>query len=263
MDQAALFPRYADAIRGLNLEAIRGSGSIPDSLLIGREGSLSVHYIPFDWVNPQAKVVIVGITPGFTQFINAMREAQRYLKAGIDDESVLRETKRIAAFSGDLRLNLIELLDHFEIHRWLYIGSCAELFGASSHLVQTTSALRHPVFINGEGYNGTPRMTRHPMLRRLLLDYFAEEAKVLSSAIFVPLGPRVSEALSWLASEGVVDPRRVLGGMPHPSPQNIERIRYVLGRKKRSELSVKTNPDLLDAAGEEIRTKIQTLMLGG
>ncbi len=36
-------------------------------LLIDREGDLEVRYAPFDHVNPEARIVILGITPGAKQ----------------------------------------------------------------------------------------------------------------------------------------------------------------------------------------------------
>jgi hypothetical protein len=76
--------------------------SIPEELFLHRQGSLAVPYIPFDWVNPGARVVIVGITPGFTQWKNAMAKAQRQLSAGVSVDTVLQRAKdpvagRIAA----------------------------------------------------------------------------------------------------------------------------------------------------------------------
>lgn len=259
MEQLSLFARYANTICDMNLAAIRDAQAIPDSLLLARDGVLSAYYIPFDWVNPHARVVLVGITPGFTQWTNAMHEAQRQIKAGASIDVALREAKRTGAFSGTMRPNLVALLDYFGLNRWLGIRSCDSLFGSSAHLVQTTSSLRHPVFVDGENYNGTPGMTRHPMLRRLLLDHFGQETQALTEAVFVPLGPKVSEALAWLASEGAIDGARVLDGMPHPSGANAERIHYMLGLKGRSQLSAKTDPDKLDRAREILRAKILAL----
>jgi hypothetical protein len=233
--------------------------SIPEELFLHRQGSLAVPYIPFDWVNPGARVVIVGITPGFTQWKNAMAEAQRQLSAGVSVDTVLQRAKDTGAFSGAMRQNLIALLDYFEIQTWLGIRSCSALFSEAADLVQTTSALRHPVFVDGENYNGTPSMTGHPLLQRMLLECFAEETKGLRNAIYVPLGPKVSEAMDWLVARGYLDAKQVLSGLPHPSVANAERIQYMLERKPRANLSLKTDPIKLDRAREELRAKIRQL----
>jgi hypothetical protein len=93
----------------------------------------------------------------------------------------------------------------------------------------------------------------------MLLEYFAEEARVLQRAVFLPLGPAVTDAIDWLVSEGRIDGSRVLSGMPHPSGANAERIHYMTGRKPRAQLSSKTEPDTLDRAREDLRAKIRGL----
>jgi hypothetical protein len=253
------FSHYAQAIRNLNLGAITSAAQIPAEFLLGRDGPLTAHYIPFDVVNPSAKVVLVGITPGFTQWKNAMAEAQRQLQAGASAEAARVAAKRTGAFSGAMRPNLISLLDAIGLQRWLGIDSCEALFGAHAGLVQTTSILRHPVFVNGENYNGTPSMIRTPFLQKQLLDHFAREAAELANPVYIPLGPKASEGLRWLAKEGVVKEDRILSGLPHPSGANAERIAYFLGRKDRSALSAKTSAVQLDAARAALLLRVGNL----
>lgn len=257
----SMFGQYEEAIRKVDLSSIADARFIPRDFLVEQDGGIAVNYIPFDWVNPEARIVLVGITPGFTQWVNAVREAQLQMRAGADQETVLRMAKQTGAFSGSMRPNLVALLDHFNLHKWLGIDSCQQLFGQAKHLVQTTSALRYPVFVDGENYGGsTPSMIKHPTLRRLLVEHFLPEAHQLKNAVFVPLGPKVSEALSWLAGQGHIDSRRVLDGMPHPSGANAERINYILGKKARSALSAKTDPVRLDAAQKALHAKISALL---
>jgi hypothetical protein len=59
-----LFSKFADHIRVVDCNQIAGPSLIPESLVLHREGGLLVPYIPFDWVNARARIVIVGITPG-------------------------------------------------------------------------------------------------------------------------------------------------------------------------------------------------------
>ena len=197
MKNPGLFSQYAEIIRNLKMDGITEVQSLPASLEMAREGNISIHYIPFDYVNPQARLVLAGITPGFTQMRNALQEAQKQLKAGADQAIALMAAKRTGAFSGAMRPNLVAMLDHLKVNEWLGIATCDTLFGKDSHLVQTTSALRYPVFVDGENYNGTPNMTRHALLRKQLTDHFAEEVRMLKDAIVVPLGPKVSEALDF------------------------------------------------------------------
>jgi hypothetical protein len=260
MRSSERFDHFASAIRQLDLARISRPADIPATFDLGREGRLSIHYVPFDYVNPAARLVLVGITPGFTQWKNAMREAQRQLIADISPSQVdLAAVKRTGALSGTLRPNLIALLDHIGLNHWLGLASCDALFGNASHLVHTGAILHHPVFVDGRNYNGTPDMVNTPFLKRQIEAHFAPEAGSLGSAMFVPLGSQVSRGMLWLAERGVIERSRILVGLPHPSGANIERIAYFLGRKRRDTLSGKTNADQIDAARHALRAQVRRL----
>ena len=237
-----LFDKYRSAI-----ESFTGDASAP-GLLMAADGRLSVHYAPFEWVNPHARIVLVGITPGRTQAVNALNEAKRQIGLGASAEVAIRSAKATGAFSGAMRPNLVALLDYIGLSKWLGLSSCAELFGSASGLLQTASVLQYPVFVDGENYSNSPDICSTPLLRRLMLDHFAVMAASLPSAVFVPLGPVPAKAMQWLAAEGGLDARRVLTGLPHPSGANAERIQYFLGKKPAAMLSSKTSPEKLDAA---------------
>lgn len=258
--QKQLIERFAPVIRTLSGSELDGAPTLNAKLRLAQDGDIEVCYAPFEYINPQAQVVIVGITPGRTQMLNALREARKQLDRGSDPTAVLIAAKQTGAFSGAMRPNLVSLLDNIGINRLLKIPSCDALFGAAAHLVQTTSVLRNPVFVRGENYNGTPSMTRHPLLREQLITHFGEDAKALPNAVFVPLGEKVTEALGFLAERGMMDRNRILDGLPHPSGANAERIAYFLGRKARNELSAKTNPDKLDEARAQLERRILALV---
>jgi hypothetical protein len=251
--------QFKHAIQTMDLARIRRASDIPHSLKLSEDGDLSSYYIPFEYVNPHAKVVLVGITPGLVQWRNAMTQARHTLGQGLPDEETLRQCKQTGAFSGPMRSNLIEMLDAVGLQQWLRLQSCSELFSSSNHLVQTTSVLRNPVFYRSENYNGTPDMLKNSMLRQQLLDGFAKECQMLTDAVFIPLGPKVTSALDWLVAQGYLDASRVLNGLPHPSGANAERIAYFLGRKDKEKLSSKTNGDQLDAARQRLLKKVGNL----
>lgn len=254
-----LFRRFAPVIRSLSATELAGAPSLYDKLTLAEQGDLRVCYAPFEYINPKARIVIVGITPGNTQMLNALKEVRRQLDQGVTDELALQAAKATGAFSGAMRPNLTGLLDAVGIHKWLGLKSCNELFESAAHLVQTTSVLRNPVFVRGENYNGTPNMTKNALLQQQLSIYFAEDVAALPTAVFVPLGDKVAEALHFLAAKGLLDRSHILDGLPHPSGANAERIAYFMGRKARHELSVKTNPDKLDAARESLRARVLAL----
>lgn len=250
---------YQETIKAINLLPILKSSLLPKQLQIDADGDLNIYYIPFDHINANAKVVIVGITPGFTQLKNALIAAQSNIKAGKSLEETLIDIKNKAAFSGAMRKNLVDMLDFVGIQKWLGIATCAELFSTASHLLHSTSALKYPVFIKGENYNGTPNMTKHPLLKNHLLTHFGQEAQMLKGAVFIPLGPKPAEAMQLLVKSGVVDENRILFGLPHPSPASMERINYFLEKKAKSALSIKTNPEIIDTAKQSIITKLKNL----
>ena len=255
-----LFDRYADAIRRLDLAAIATSRDIPEQFLLARDGRYSSHYIPFESVNLGARVVVVGISPGFVQWKNAMREAQRQMALGADRDTLLRAARQAGAFSGAIRPNFVALLDAIGVQRWLGIASCATLFDLDADLVHIGAILRHPLFVDGKNYSGTPAMPRHAFLREETLRWFAHEAAALPDALYLPMGASVSEGLDWLAGQGIVKPERILHGLPHPSGANAERVAYFLGRKERAALSSKTNGAQLDAARQALLVQMEGLM---
>jgi len=241
---------FTPIIKGLTPADLSDAAALRAKLRVAVDGELEICYAPLDHVNVGAKVVIVGITPGHTQMVNAVVEYRRQLIAGAAPQNAMRSAKLTAAFSGAMRPNLIQLLDGIGLQEALGIETCGDLFDASSTLAQTTSVLRNPVFLRGGNYNGTPNMVRHPLLRSQVLEFFAKDIASTPDAIFVPLGDRVAEALRWLASAGHLKHERIFDGLPHPSGANSERIAYFLGRKSRSALSPKTNPDNLDRSRE-------------
>jgi hypothetical protein len=253
-----LLPRFAEIIAASSQAEIQSDPSLGGRLVLDRQDPFCVTYAPFDHVNRSARVVLVGITPGRKQAVNALVEARRQLMAGADIEVASKAAKETASFSGQMRPNLVEMLDYVGLHRWLGIRSSLELFGASAGLVHYTSALRYPVYNQGENYSGSSRITSHPLLRRYVQEFLGGEVRALPDAVWVPLGPWPTAALDLLVREGVLDAARVLDGLPHPSGSNGERIAYFLGSKSRELLSNKTNPDLIDAA----RAKLMGRMAG-
>lgn len=255
-----LFNRYADAIRALDLAGIAAPADIPEHFLLAHEGRYRSYYIPFESVNRAARVVVVGISPGFVQWKNAMREAQRRMAAGASTDEVLVAARQAGAFSGAIRPNFVALLDAIGVQHWLGIASCATLFDAHAHLVHIGAILRHPVFVDGKNYSGTPAMPRHAFLREETLRYFAHEAAMLPDAVYIPMGASVGAGLDWLAAQGVLRADRILHGLPHPSGANAERVAYFLGRKERAALSAKTNGAQLDAARQALQAQMAGLI---
>jgi hypothetical protein len=257
---------FAPILRSMAYDELEAEVRDPRRLLLEtsahRGKRIDIAYAPFDQVNLHAKIVIVGLTPGRQQMRNALLEAHRQLLSGKSVDEALAAAKVFASFSGPMRSNLVGMLDDIGVSDRLGLSTAASLWGQDNHLVQFTSVLRYPVFIDGANYSGNPDILVTKALVNQVRTYFAAEMRVLSGAIFVPLGPRVTAALEMLADQCGIDQSQVLSGLPHPSGANSERIAYFLGRKTRDALSGKTNPYMIDEARRLLVGKMQRLAGG-
>jgi hypothetical protein len=257
--QYPMFERFRSTIASITPVELRGEGTWLDRLEIAKSSNLRVCYTPFEYVNRQARIVVVGMTPGRKQLTDAIAECQRQLSAGEDADAVLRAAKKVGAFSGPMRPNLVALLDCIGVNQHLRIQSCASLFAGDARLLQSTSVLRNAVFVAGSNYSGAPSIGKTPFLRERLSEEFGEDARLLPDAVFVPLGDAAADGMNCLVASGHIRRSQVLEGLPHPSGANAERIAYFLGRKARSDLSPKTNASKLDAARGTLLSKVGAL----
>lgn len=222
--------------------------------LYGSESRLSVYRSMFDHIEHGARLVIVGITPGAQQRDFADAAYAAALRRGQSLAEAAQTAKFAASFGGAMRKNLIATLDHAGAARMLGISSTAALFDpATRGLAHFTSALRYPVFIDGENYNGQVPMLGSPLLRTMVDTLLAEEASLLRTAIWQPLGDKPAAALAYLVGRGIINAAQVAPSLPHPSGANAERIAYFLGRKEASDLSAKTRADRIDALRSELQ----------
>jgi hypothetical protein len=206
-----LFDQYASLIQQLPDGPLSDADLAP--LEVANEGSLKIIYAPFEWLNPAARVVICGITPGKNSMMTALQTAKAALRAGLSNEEAGKRAKQTGIFSN-MRKNLVSRLDQVGLQTALGLDTTGRLFSDRADLLHTTSAVRFPVLKDGKNYGGySPRLSRHPLLRRYILDYLKPELEQLPDALVVPNGPAVAEAV-LLAG---VDERRCLCGFPHAS----------------------------------------------
>ena len=97
-----------------------------DLLMHSFKDGLDIVYAPFDHINKEAKIVIIGITPGWTQ----LKEAYKYIikNQHLDTKTLMNFAKRKASFSGVMRNNLISWLDQIQLSKFLKVTSCKNLF---------------------------------------------------------------------------------------------------------------------------------------
>ena len=256
----SLFSTFAPILRDLSHQELLAEIERPERLLVAsdtiRGRRIDVAYAAFDYVNRAADVVIVGLTPGRQQMRNALVEAQRCLNAGRTEQEAMTAAKIYASFSGPMRTNLVAMLDGVGVNTALGLSSTSSLWDKDAARVHFTSALRYPVFVDGENYSGAPSMVSVPFLRTQLMQWFAKEMVDLPKAVFIPLGPKVTEAVEAVAGQLGLSTERILSGLPHPSGANAERIAFFLGRKSRENISSKVDPERLLAARASLDAKI-------
>lgn len=197
----------------------------PD-LLLWEEGDVSIYYVPFDRVNPEGKVMLVGLTPGRHQMWLATMAAAQALRKGRSREAALEAASLSGSFAGPMRKNLVGMLDAIGVAHWLGLVSTDLLWSEAGHLRASTSALLHPVFVRQRNYGGgNPRIEKVAILRAFVDQVLAANLALSPEALILPLGKAASSAVERLVRSGKVEEGRVLLGFPHPSGANGHRIR--------------------------------------
>jgi hypothetical protein len=201
----------------------------PKSLVMwskGGMGKIKIGYAPFDYVNTQARIVIVGITPGPNQIGPALLRARDMLRRGCALEGVAKAVKGHASFAGPMRTNLIRLLNFIGVPSLLGIDDAGSLWTENGHLVHFTSCLRYPVFSDDEPYNGKPPILDTPILQTYAERYLSAEMRALDKAIWIVVGMPQIDAVKLVARNSGVPPEHVVSELYHPSaPNNTGRIR--------------------------------------
>jgi hypothetical protein len=252
-NRTSMFSQFRSVIEAFSPSQDLDSSAL-SQLTLHREGCISVAYAPFDYIARSAKLVVVGITPGRVQAVNALRAAHAALCAGQSEDVTLRIAKQAASFSGtQTRKNLVAMLDAIGIAEQLSLKTSAELFDPAHEQIHF---MRYPVFVDGQNYNGSPHMIRTLALRKMIETHLAEEVAALPAALWLPLGPKPSLALRHLVACGALPAAQLLDGMPHPSGLNGERVAAFLGRIEPGQASVKTRPEKLLAARSALHSRV-------
>lgn len=240
-DGLGLLPKFAAAIEALPRSELSDADLAP--FLIDNVSPVKIFYAPFDWINTSARVVVCGITPGRHSMCNALKAAQSALLEGRSLEQASEDGKRTGSFSN-MRKPLAEMLDNLGLHEILKIPSTISLFGSDGqdrHLLQATSCVRYPVFVNGKNYTGhSPKLLKSLTLLNYIENVLGAELKRLPNALIVPCGAAVEDALRHLASTGIVDEGSCLFGFPHASGANGHRKKFFTERRGAMAEKVKT-----------------------
>ena len=113
---------FAPTLRGLPDDLTEAEMTRPE-LLLWTDHGWSIYYTPFERVNPAAKVLVVGLTPGRHQMWEATMAAARALREDRSIPEALEAAERTGAFAGRMRSNLVCMLDQIGVAKWLGLDS--------------------------------------------------------------------------------------------------------------------------------------------
>lgn len=197
--------------------------------------NMKIYYAPHnEIVNEQAKIFIVGITPGWTQTSIAYKTAHEGLLKKMNSTSIKRECKRNSRFAGSMRKNLVEMLDELNLNQKLCLNTCLDLFDDHEYLLHTTSMIPYPVFIRDKNYTGSnPKILDNEILKEYLKKYFYKEVEKLPNTLIIPLGKAVEEVLELMIEDGLIKKEQCLLGFPHPSGANGHRKKQLEENKEK------------------------------
>lgn len=221
---------YKEVIKQLPIkEKYEKNELLIDDLLIEKSGNIEIYYAPHnEYLNPKAKIFIVGITPGFQQMSTAISTARKELELGTDIKEIQYKCKAAGRFSGSLRKNIISMLDDIKLNEILGIDSCSSLFQEKDYLLHTVSLIPYSVFVKKQNYSGhTPKLIKSEFLMKYVYDNFIQELKSIENfkdILIIPLGIAVEDVLYKLSEEGVICEKQILKGFPHPSGANVNRV---------------------------------------
>ena len=173
----------------------------------------------FDYVNPKAEVVIVGITPGNSQ--------QKGSREGMSP----REIKRKYAFAGALRKNMVRMLDYIGLNSLLRIDTCASLWEQDFDRVEMTSLLKDATYVVGQRgktmFKDTEIIAKSKELSEKYENGFVRDCEQYKQAkLFVACGQGVYDELMKLKERGVIAAPVV--AIAHPSGNNAIRVKYYM-----------------------------------
>jgi len=199
---------------------------LTDSFLLHRSGAFEVYYSPHnEYIEPMAKLVIMGLTPGWTQMKTAYEAAVQGLAQGLSNEDICKKAKTAARFAGSMRRQLIAFLDELDLPAYIDVASSEELFQEEQKKLHTVSILRYPVFYRMRNYTGSsPQLLSSAFLADWARESIMQELEQLTEQpLIIPLGKAVESVLASLVEAGRIARERVLWGFPHPSGANGHR----------------------------------------
>lgn len=241
---------YVNTIKNLPIKnKYDKSELLVDDFLIDKSENIEIYYAPHnEYLNPKARIFIVGITPGFQQMSMAISTARKELELDNSIEEIQYKCKVAGRFSGSLRKNIISMLDEIKLNDKLEISSCDDLFKEKDYFIHTVSLIPYPVFVKKQNYTGhTPKLLKSEFLMKYIYDNFVKELKSLENhkeVLLIPLGKAVEEVLHKLADKKIINENQILKGFPHPSGANVNRVIQLEENKESLIRQIKENIEM-------------------
>lgn len=207
-----------------NMESLNRTNMEPLKIAEEPETGLEIFYSAHtDYMDSQARIVFIGICPGFEQMELSFDLVRQ--EAGYPEETVLQDAKRLARFGRSMRKNLIHLADQTVLPEALHLQSTQELFDPECHIMDNTCLLPYPVFRNGKNYTGhQPKIDRSALLHQICIEQLEKIATAYPDALFIPLGKCVDQQIT---QSGILPEDRIVHHFPHPSGANGHRFRQL------------------------------------
>ncbi len=217
---------YYEKIKELPLKtAYKREELIIPEFLVEAEKEIGLYYCTHnEYVNPKAKVFIVGITPGFTQMSKSISTARACIEENKSLEEIVYLCKKEGRLAGTLRKNVMDMLEALELPKGLGTQNAKALFDEREDLLHTTSMIPFAAFVKGKNYTGhSPQLLKNDFLMSYVEAHFYPQIELMQDALIIPLGRCVEEVIKCLIAEGKVDENKCLLGFPHPSGANVNR----------------------------------------
>lgn len=237
---------YSKLVGRLNSEGTRAVAA--DPIIIDEDQRYRVQYIPFEYVNVDARLVMVGITPGNNQVDGSYATLNQRANSGEAKEDILCAIKRDNSFGGKgMKPNLLKMMRHFEFEKFLGIGDVEEIWGESDHLFQATSVVPNAAFKRAKKagvqvwkmFAGSfEEVMGVQMLRQQFESVFVPSVLSMNpQALYVGLGPTPTDALQYCVNQGYIRPDQFLGSLAHPSSSSGSQVGYYLREVARSDFN--------------------------
>ena len=148
----------------------------------------------------------------------AYRVARDGLARGQSIKRIYSEIRQTASFAGSMRTSLIDMLNELYLPSVLGVSSGAARFDVQHYVTHTTSAIRYPVFVDGENYTGHhPRILKHAKLKEFNRHALCGRGEASFRGSGYSCGRAGSQALEYWVLNKQLEAERCLLDFPHPS----------------------------------------------